>query len=85
MKMHKSHIAAVALVAFAPIANPQTASSQAASLQVASRSRIDVVRISRFRAGRDLDKEATGLHAEGMGQRQEKLFRLPEAIWGSTS
>jgi hypothetical protein len=41
--------------------------------QDANGSRIGLVRIRRFVAGRDLDKEAVGFRAEAMGQGQDKV------------
>jgi hypothetical protein len=53
--------------------------------QNANGSRIGLVRVCRFIAGRDLDKEAVGFRAEAMGQGQDKVVGLPEAIRGKTS
>jgi hypothetical protein len=46
----------------------------------ASRFGTDIVRTIRNGAGRDLDKRAVADGEEGVGQGQEKMGRLPEAL-----
>jgi hypothetical protein len=53
--------------------------------QNANGSPVDLVRICRVVARRNLDKEAVGFRAEAMGQGQDKVVGLPEAIQGKTS